>query len=63
MQRAPFEARFGLDVTDFVEPRVLQALIDHGDAELTPDALRLTRDGQMRLNAILAALLPDAAAA
>jgi oxygen-independent coproporphyrinogen-3 oxidase len=63
LARAPFETRFGLDVTDFVEPRVLQALIDHGDAELTAATLRLTRAGQMRLNAILAALLPDAAAA
>lgn len=63
LQRQPFEQRFGLDVTDFVEPRILQALIDNGDAELTGAALRLTRDGQMRLNAILAALLPDAVAA
>jgi oxygen-independent coproporphyrinogen-3 oxidase len=54
---ARFEARTGLALADAVEPDILAQAIEAGYLVQDGDRLRATREGRLRLDALLGALV------
>jgi oxygen-independent coproporphyrinogen-3 oxidase len=54
---ARFAARTGIALADAVEPDILVQAIEAGYLVETPDGLRATREGRLRLDALLGALV------
>ena len=51
-----FTARTGLNLRDALDPVILEAALEEGYLEQTPDTLRATAEGRLRLEALLGAL-------
>jgi oxygen-independent coproporphyrinogen-3 oxidase len=54
---ARFEARTGMALMEAIEPDVLGQAIEAGYVVQEPDGLRATREGRLRLDALLGALV------
>ncbi|OUI93323.1 radical SAM family heme chaperone HemW [Acetobacter persici] len=52
-----FTARTGLNLRDALDPVILEAALEEGYLEQTPDTLRATAEGRLRLEALLGALV------
>ncbi|KXV65885.1 radical SAM family heme chaperone HemW [Acetobacter orleanensis] len=52
-----FTARTGLTLQDALDPVILEAALEEGYLEQTPDTLRATAEGRLRLEALLSALV------
>jgi oxygen-independent coproporphyrinogen-3 oxidase len=59
VDRARFEKEAGVPAHEFVDSRASARLADAGLIEWSPQALRATDAGRQRLNAVLAALIPE----
>jgi oxygen-independent coproporphyrinogen-3 oxidase len=52
-----FAARTGMALADAIEPDILEQAIEAGYLVEEPDGLRATREGRLRLDALLGALV------